>query len=518
MINDKCITGYSPTGHCVAAYPCGQPYDCCLQCEKDCNSRCGWIEKAGKSEGGKKPEREGEQTKIVMLPVDKLHLHPDNPRKDVGDVSELAESIRANGILQNLTVVISEDGGYTVIIGHRRLAAANKAGLTKVPCVIAEMTEKEQISTMLTENMQRSDLTVYEQAKAFQQLELDLGMSVSEIAEMSGFSETTVRRRTKLAELDGKAFKKACDRGATLFDFAELDKIDDPADKAKCLEAMGTSNFRNELKSALDRQKKRQSVAKYEAQVSGFAEKICKVDYIGGKPETVIGGKIIPMDYVRNYHCYGGDVPVEIPEDAGTVRYFYKKSDSQVDIYRERIKSSAEEEEKRKKEEIRRQDEDAWFRMEEITERHRELREEFILGFGGAKSNMPVIMRSLADALTIEATKYRFTADNDDLCELLRIGYDDETELPEKLDFDRVKRATPERLMLIMTYWIMENSFGYAEKAWDSGTQRYFTRYRKNDRLDALYSFLGELGYEMSDEEWQISTGTHKLFLKEERP
>mgnify|MGYP003321182715 CR=1 FL=1 len=302
MLNDKCITGYSPSGHCGAAYPCGQPYDCCLQCEKDCNSRCGWIEEAGKSDGGKKPERDGEQTKIVMLPVDKLHPHKDNPRKDVGDVTELAESIKANGILQNLTVVISEDGGYTIIIGHRRLAAAKKAGLKRVPCVIAEMTEKEQIATMLTENMQRSDLTVYEQAKAFQQLSLDLGMTVQEIADKSGFSESTVRRRVKLAELDGKAFKKACERGATLFDFAELDKLDDPADKAKCLEAMGTSNFRNELKSALDRQRKKQRVAKYEEQVSAFAEKIEKIDYAGGKPGTGLGGEFIPMDYVINYH------------------------------------------------------------------------------------------------------------------------------------------------------------------------------------------------------------------------
>ena len=106
---------------------------------------------------------------IKYIPVSKLWRHPDNPRKDLGDVTELAESIKVNGVLQNLTVVplIGEitkkwDGeSYRVIIGHRRLAAAKIAGLTELPCIVAEMTEKEQLSTMLVENMQRSDLTFY---------------------------------------------------------------------------------------------------------------------------------------------------------------------------------------------------------------------------------------------------------------------------------------------------------------------------------------------------------------------
>ena len=66
------------------------------------------------------------KSKLQMIPTDKLHPHPDNPRKVIGDVSELAESIKANGILQNLTVVPNNDNwdDFTVIIGHRRLAAA----------------------------------------------------------------------------------------------------------------------------------------------------------------------------------------------------------------------------------------------------------------------------------------------------------------------------------------------------------------------------------------------------------
>lgn len=115
------------------------------------------------------------------LPIAVLHAHPDNPRKDVGDVTELAESIKQNGIFQNLTVVKGGKGspnadGYTVIIGHRRLTAAARAGLTKVPCMVVDMDDKEQLSTMLLENMQRNDLTIWEQAQGFQMM-LDLGES-----------------------------------------------------------------------------------------------------------------------------------------------------------------------------------------------------------------------------------------------------------------------------------------------------------------------------------------------------
>lgn len=93
------------------------------------------------------------KSKLQMIPTDKLHPHPDNPRKVLGDIDELAESIKASGILQNLTVVPMNDDWteFTVIIGHRRLAAAKQAGLTELPCAVVEMTEKEQLSTMRRE-------------------------------------------------------------------------------------------------------------------------------------------------------------------------------------------------------------------------------------------------------------------------------------------------------------------------------------------------------------------------------
>ena len=117
---------------------------------------------------------------IVMIPVDQLMHHPENPRKDLGDLTELSDSIKVNGVLQNLTVVQVDQDQYNVVIGNRRLEAAKLAGLTEVPCSVSDMDYKTQIATMLAENMQRKDLTVYEQAEGFQMM-MDLGFKPKEI-------------------------------------------------------------------------------------------------------------------------------------------------------------------------------------------------------------------------------------------------------------------------------------------------------------------------------------------------
>lgn len=134
---------------------------------------------------------------IVTIGLEHIHPHPDNPRKDLGDLTELAESIKKNGIMQNLTVIPKEGepGEYITIIGHRRSAAAKLAGVTEAPCRVVEgMTDKEQMSTMLEENMQRNDLTIWEQAQGFQMM-LDLGETEDTIAEKTGFSKKTIRHR-----------------------------------------------------------------------------------------------------------------------------------------------------------------------------------------------------------------------------------------------------------------------------------------------------------------------------------
>ncbi len=208
---------------------------------------------------------------IVSISTQEMYPHPDNPRKDLGDLSELAESIRKNGVMQNLTLVPghwladeewkeackeyyknpSEElrtllnerwtpEGYTILIGHRRFQAAKEAGLDALPCRIAEgLNRREQIAVMLAENMQREDLTIFEQANSFQ-LMLDLGETEEQIAEKSGFSRKTVRHRLNIAKLDQKILKeKEADDSfqLSLKDLYELEKVEDIAVRNKILGA-----------------------------------------------------------------------------------------------------------------------------------------------------------------------------------------------------------------------------------------------------------------------------------------
>ena len=116
------------------------------------------------------------------------------------------------------------------------------------------MDPKEQVATMLLENMQRCDLTVYEQAKGFQMM-LDFGVSIADISEKTGFSQTTVRRRLKLLELDEDRFRESAKRNPTLMEYMELEQIEDISLRNEVLDHVGTPNFHCELQRALDRQK-----------------------------------------------------------------------------------------------------------------------------------------------------------------------------------------------------------------------------------------------------------------------
>lgn len=141
----------------------------------------------------------------ATVPVDRIVPHTRNVRRDLGDLDELAASIKAMGVLQPLTVaplVGSDLGDWVLIAGHRRHAAAAKAGVAEVPCVVRPdlNTHAKQLSAMLVENLQRTDLTVMEEADAYQQLEL-LGVKEAAIAKATGRSRATVHQRLLLASL-----------------------------------------------------------------------------------------------------------------------------------------------------------------------------------------------------------------------------------------------------------------------------------------------------------------------------
>jgi ParB family chromosome partitioning protein len=172
-----------------------------------------------------------ERKQIVYIPIEKIHPNPENPRKNLGDLTEITESIRKKGIMQNLTVVPDpqHEGEYITIIGHRRCAAAKEAGLKEVPCIIDnDIDFKDQFSTMMVENMQRNDLTIKEQADGFQMM-LELGDNEEQIAEKTGFSRTTIRHRLNIAKLDSEIVQKKENDDVfqlSLKDLYELEKVE----------------------------------------------------------------------------------------------------------------------------------------------------------------------------------------------------------------------------------------------------------------------------------------------------
>ena len=189
---------------------------------------------------------------LKQIGLNEIHPHPQNPRRDLGDVSELTESIKKNGIMQNLTVIPGHwdekgkhhEEGYTLLIGHRRYKASMAAGIDSVPCrIITGMDEREQLSTMLEENMQRADLTVWEQAQGFQMM-LDLGDTEDDLAEKTGFSKQTIKHRLQIAKLDSKLLKKKEDDKSfqlTLSDLYELEKIKDIKKRNEVLKSVSNS-------------------------------------------------------------------------------------------------------------------------------------------------------------------------------------------------------------------------------------------------------------------------------------
>lgn len=198
-------------------------------------------------------------SEFVLIKAEDLEPHPDNPRKNLGDLTELTESIRKNGILQNLTVVKHGDK-YRVVIGHRRLAAAKKAGLKEIPCTVAILDTRQQLCTMMEENMQRQDLTIPEQAYGFQYM-LKLGETIESIARKTGFSETTVRHRLEIAKLSKSTLKSAAENKEwqmTIKDYIELEKIKDIKTRERIIEENSNSGrweFQQDVFRAIEDEK-----------------------------------------------------------------------------------------------------------------------------------------------------------------------------------------------------------------------------------------------------------------------
>jgi ParB family chromosome partitioning protein len=145
-------------------------------------------------------EREGYG--YMLLGIEEMRPNVFQPRKDFDEegIEELATSIQEKGIIQPL-IVRKTESGYEIIAGERRWRAAQKVGLTKVPVIIKDVSDREVLELALVENLQREDLNPLEEAAAYEQLIEDFGLTHEEISKRIGKERSTITNQLRLLKL-----------------------------------------------------------------------------------------------------------------------------------------------------------------------------------------------------------------------------------------------------------------------------------------------------------------------------
>ena len=449
---------------------------------------------------------------IKMIPVGDLMHHPDNPRQDLGDLEELTASIKAQGILQNLTVIPDlKKAKYLVVIGNRRFEAAKAAGLIELPCVISDMDEKEALKTMMSENMQRTDLTVLDQIQGIGKMQ-QLGMSLPEIAEGTGLSETTVRRRATVGKLPKKALEKACDKGATLLDLLEVTKLKSKEAQEKVLESIGTNNFSYSIANAVRQQNIAEWREKFLPQIQAKYPKAKKCKDQDRWNDT--------WEVIHTWH-FGDEDPAPIPDPEDGIKYGIAADDiswnitlMKVDEDTKRIR--AEEKDNRDwmrqlKAEAQKLNKEAdelrysWirkFRIRNMKERADfwKLIEEFIFrnkaftdGYGSSSMSGDLVRKIM--------------------CIPNERSYSERGQDAETFDVECERRGA--NLDATLLAWAVSGgACGGASYSMASYVSDYNGHHVESEELDKVYELLTRLGYQMSDFEKSLQKGTHP-FIKD---
>ena len=137
-----------------------------------------------------------------LIEIDKIDPNPEQPRTEIGDLTELTASINEKGVLEPLLVKPSRlTGRWMIIAGERRWRAATAAGLKEVPCIEMEVDDRTVAEIALIENMQRKDLTIWEEADGLLSLCERFGYTHEEVARKVGKSRTTVTEVVSIASI-----------------------------------------------------------------------------------------------------------------------------------------------------------------------------------------------------------------------------------------------------------------------------------------------------------------------------
>jgi ParB family chromosome partitioning protein len=186
---------------------------------------------------------------IRNIPIEKIITNQMQPRRDMGDLSELTDSIRENGIIEPV-IVKPREGYFEIIAGERRFRAAKEAGMHEIPCIEHDIPDNEALEMSIIENIQRKDLNVFEQSHSIHSLADIYGYTHEEIAKKIGKSRVTVTELVRITDLPEEIKEKCLELGIDSKTFLlELTKVEDLEKMEEILRQYGHKPFsRDEIK------------------------------------------------------------------------------------------------------------------------------------------------------------------------------------------------------------------------------------------------------------------------------
>ena len=148
------------------------------------------------------PQR-SQHSGTTEIPIERIRPNPRQPRQrmDQDELEGLAASIREHGVLQPILVTETLDG-YQLVAGERRFRASQLAGLERIPAVIRQLADRDQLELALVENLQRADLGPMEEAHAYQSLATEFAMTHDQIAQRVGRAKSTITNTIRLLDLE----------------------------------------------------------------------------------------------------------------------------------------------------------------------------------------------------------------------------------------------------------------------------------------------------------------------------
>jgi ParB family chromosome partitioning protein len=184
---------------------------------------------------------------IRNIPIEKIVTNQMQPRRDMGDLAELTDSIRENGIIEPV-IVKPKDGIFEIIAGERRFRAAKAAGMSEIPCIEHDIPDNEALEMSIIENIQRKDLNIFEQAYSIHSLAEIYGYTHEEIAKKIGKSRVTVTELIRVTDLPEEIREKCLQLGIDSKTFLlELTKVGELEKMEEILCQYGKKPFSREL-------------------------------------------------------------------------------------------------------------------------------------------------------------------------------------------------------------------------------------------------------------------------------